>query len=224
MNIESDGLNDRLLFNEIKSNRHTASGILTDEAGNTFEIEVKGTSLNYVKKFINYQLVKREGNGISTTVKPLSSKEKKALKKASKGNKKSIEESELHTEKSWNGLSVAVRVKELQNKSPVPQKVRITIDPVIEPGESNQMNFTIFGQPVANIECNVSDGKVTTELFEFTNALKTESTSREKAKHITGSKRFDVNKLRTEGNADWNFRVIGELRSTFTISLDLTVL
>ena len=224
MSTESVEANERLMFNEIKSGRHTACGILTDKDGNTYDIEVKGTSYDYVEKFVNYQLVKRKGNGISTSVKPLSKKEQKALKKASKGSKKTIDESELLTQKTWRGLTVAVKLRELQNKSAGPQKVHISIDPVIDAGNSNQMNFTIFGQPAANIECAVTDGKVTCELFEFTDALRTESTSRGKAEHITVSKRFDVSKLKVDGDADWNVRVIGELKSTFTLSLDLTVL
>ena len=224
MSTESVEANERLIFNEIKSGRHTVCGVLTDEDGNTYDIEVKGTSYDYVEKFVNYQLVKRKGNGISTTVKSLSKKEQKALNRASKGSKKNIDESELHKQKTWRGLSVAVKPRELQNKSAGPQKVHITIDPVIDRGNSNQMNFAIFGQAAANIECVVTDGKVTCELFEFIDALRTESTSRAKAEHITGTQRFDVNQLKLQGNADWNFRVIGELRSTFTLSLDLAVL
>jgi len=222
MNTGIDERNEKLTFNDIKSNRHSASGILKDENGNIFSIDVKGTNYDYVEKFIKYQIVKKEGKGISTMVKPLSPKERKSLKKASGGSKKSNHEKQVHKQTSWHGLSVSVQIQELQDKSSEPQKVHITIDPDIEPGESRQINFTIFGQEIANIGCTVSNGKVTCELFEFTNPIRTESTSRQKIEHLTNFKRFDVSQLRTTGKADWNFRVIGELKSSFTLSLDLT--
>ena len=226
MNTDSTNPNEGLLFNTIKSGRHSASGILADENGNVIELEVRGTSREYVEKFVDYQLVKKKGNGISTSIKPLSAKEKSKLKKAkreTRKKKKNVKKSKLYSQKSWHGLSVAINVKELKDESSDPQKIHIVIDPVIEPGNSKQMNFTIFGQEIANIDCTVTNGRVTCELFEFTDSLRTQSMSRAKAEHVVTSKKFDIPQSKTEGRADWNFRVIGELTSTFTISLDLTV-
>lgn len=220
MSTESEEAIEKLKFNDIKSGRHTTSGILKDENGNTFNIEVKGTNYNYVEKFINYQL-KKKGDGISTSVKPLSPKEQKAQEKALKGNEKSLNEAKLYTQTDWHGLSITIQVKELQKESHDPQRVHITIDPDIKTGDGNHMDFTILDQATANVKCEVSVGKVTCELFEFTDDNRTASTSRQSAKHITSSKQFDVNQLKTGSAADWNFRVTGEMDSTFTLSLDL---
>lgn len=216
MNISPSESTERLTFNSIKSDRHTASGILKDDHGNTFSIEVKGTNYDYVRKFIEYQLQK-QGQGISTSVKPLSSREQRK----SKGNKKSSKVGKTHKQTSWHGLSVTIQVKELREKSAKPQKVRIVIDPDIKPGESNKIDFKILGQEDANVKCEVTTGKVICELFEFTDDLRQTSISRQKATSVTTATQFDVKKSVPKALADWNFRVIGEVNSNFVLSLDL---
>ncbi|HXD10523.1 MAG TPA: hypothetical protein VN653_10710 [Anaerolineales bacterium] len=210
---ESD---ERLTFNSIKSGRHTATGILRDEDGNTFNIEVKGTNYDYVRKFIDYQLEK-QGQGILTSVKPLSSREERKSKRNKKPSKKGL----ARKQTSWHGLSITIQVKELRAKTRKPQKVRVIIDPDIKPGESNQMDFKILAQEDANVKCEVTTGKVTCELFEFTDDLRQTSVSRQKATGVTTSTQFGVKKSIPKALADWNFRVIGEMNSNFVLSLDL---
>ncbi len=204
---------EQLKFNEIKSGRHTAYGVLTDDDGNTFSIEVKGTNKAAVEDFVKYELRQaNQGVGITTELNPA---EEQAETDVPTND-------ELHEQTSWRGISVKVKLLELKNKIDKPNIIRFTIDPPIKEGKS--MDFPVDLQEKADVLCTVATGKVSVELFEFTDSLKTTSTLRETKPASPGKPApFHVHQSKTEGTSDWNIRVLGELSSTFTLTLDLKV-
>lgn len=212
---------DRLIFNEIKSGRHTAYGVLTDDAGNTFSIEVKGTNKADVERFINYELGQTmNGAGITTDIKPISRKQMKSKKSKHMASKKT--DSYTQTQTAWRGISIKFKPLEIKHSLDKPHKVRLIIDPPIDTGKS--MDFPIDQQKEANVKCAVSTGKVTIELFEFVDKTKNTTTSHASDTVTPGKPaEFDIPQSKTDGTADWNFRVTGETKSTFTLTLDLNV-
>ena len=136
MSTETIETEEKLKFNEIKSGRHTAYGVLTDDDGNTFSIEVKGTNKADVEKFINYELSQaNNGEGITTEIKTLTAKEQKALTKATKAKTDEQTDDELYKPTSWHGISVKVKLLELKNKPTNPVKFASLLIRLLEPGK-----------------------------------------------------------------------------------------
>lgn len=224
MNAQTAKVEENLKFNEIKSGRHTASGVLMDKDRNMFSVEIKGTNKADVKKFIDYELKQaKNGEGIKTNLSHPPAKKPKALAKVKAAKMDAAANDKLHKQTAWRGVSIKIKLLELQNKTHKPHKIRFTIDPPIDSGKS--MDFPIDRQKEANIQCDVSIGKVDLQLFEFTDVTKTTSILRARQTATPyNPAMFNVSQLKKEGVADWNIRVLGNTSSTFTLTMDIFVM
>lgn len=230
MNSRTPNVSHGLYFDEIKSGRHTAKGILSDEKGNTFLVEVKGSRKKDVEKFINYQMSpRRAGKGIQNEIHPLTDDEKAALKKAKKSSKKGPEPSPLpssekpYKQKTWKkGISVKITVNRLESAIAQPSKIRFIIDPPVEAGK--QIDFPFDDSDTADVRCHVSKGSVNIELFEFTDLIKNTSVSRGTYTGVSAGQDKTFSGVQKQHTGHWNYRVTGasSATSTFTLTLDLS--
>jgi hypothetical protein len=201
-----------LEFSKIKSARSTAYGVLTDDQGNTFGIEIKGTNANDVRRFINYE---------------------RRQVKAGKGIRVSIESSQslipngghatppehVHHQATWRGVSI--KIKELQVNVERPYKLHFTIDPPIQDDEVR--DFPLDNQPSADVNCKVSKGSVKIELFEFTDSVKSTSISVASG-IVSAGQPQGFTGIHRQHTGNWNVRVTGQTSANFTLELDLFIL
>lgn len=199
-----------LVFSPVRCNRSTARGVLTDNQGNTFDIQIIGTDHHRVEDFINYQLKQAEkGKGIQIKVlpyKPLTSKS---------SHKKQLEP---YTQTFWNGLSI--RITERDVKTPKPYRLQLLIDPPI--GQNEVQDHVLEGQSIADVQCSVSKGRVNIEVFEFTDTIRSFSETRLAEPVNAGAPK--TLHLAQQFTGNWNVRVTGQdAASKYKLRLDLIV-
>lgn len=202
-------------FTSVKPGRCTAYGVVCDDKGNTFDIEIKGTDEKEVRKFIRYELKQaKQGKGIKVRIEPtdavLPAKPEKAPKR-------------VHGQAKWNGISLKIREKRVD--APKPYKLHVEIDPVLSPWQSQ--DFTFDDQTTANVNIDVTFGKATVRLYEFIDPLRTIS-----APALIGANNAsscsiwagtqETFNCSSSYSQDWNFRVTaGPSGAIFTLSLDI---
>jgi hypothetical protein len=200
-----------LEFSKIKSARSTAYGVLTDDQGNTFSIEIKGTNENDVRRFINYERRQvKAGKGIKVSIEP---------SQTLSGNVGGATPAEnIKHQTTWRGVSIKIR--ELQVNVQRPYKLHFTIDPPIQDGEVR--DFPLDNQPSADVSCKVSKGTVNVELFEFIDNVKSNSVSVANGTVSAGQPK-SFSGIQSQHTGNWNVRVSGQTSSNFTLELDLFV-
>ncbi len=152
---------DNLEFSHVKSGRCTAYGVVCDDLGNKFDIEIKGTDLKEVRKFIRYEVKQAKlGKGIKVQVAPSEGIPPAVPAKPPK---------KPHPQGKWHGLSLKIREKRVD--IPKPYKLHVEVDPPVYVGVPQDYSFD--NQATADLLVNVSLGTVQVELFEFVDPLKT---------------------------------------------------
>ena len=201
-----------LEFSKIRSARSTAYGVLTDDQGNTFSIEIKGTNEDDVRRFINYERRQvKAGNGIKVSVESAQSLiGPVGGATPAEGGK---------PQATWRGVSIKIR--ELQVNVQRPYKLHFTIDPPIQAGEVR--DFPLDNQPTADVNCKVSKGNVKIELFEFIDKVKSNSISVGSGTVSAGQPQ-GFSGIQSKHTGNWNVRVTGQSSSNFTLELDLFIL
>lgn len=201
-----------LEFSKIKSARSTAYGVLTDDQGNTFGLEIKGTNENDVRRFINYERRQvKAGKGIRVSIESLQS----LIPPVGRATPPGLG----HRQATWRGVSI--KIKELQVNVPRPYKLHFTIDPPIQDGEAR--DFPLDNQPTADVNCKVTKGSVKIELFEFTDNVKSNSISVASG-IVSAGQPQGFTGIHSQHTGNWNVRISGQASSNFTLQLDLFVL
>ncbi len=216
-------------FTKVKTRRYISYGVLKNSKGDKFKLTISGTNKEQVQDFVDYQTKQaRKNEGIRVTIG--SRKTKKALESQLKDQNQISEpdENKPYTQSKWQGISInlspEINVKNLSNK---PLALHYEIDPPIM--EAKVHDYTFQNNGMVTLECNVTDGRVKIQLFEFTNDLHTASnkklsTNNELAPIVskTNSGKFQVpHDSSTNGNGFWNFRVTGIENAKYKISIDL---
>jgi len=91
-------------------------------------------------------------------------------------------------------------------------------------------DYTFQNTGAVRLECSVTNGRVKTQLFEFTNDLHTASipkpsTSNQNDQEVSTSQPGEFKAAHdpnSNGNGAWNFRIIGITNAKYKISFDLT--
>ena len=199
-------------FSKIRCGRCTAYGVLTDDKGNTFGMEIKGTNEKDVRRFINYERRQvKLGRGIRVST--------ESFNNPVPGFLTSAPPQRVHRQTSWRGVSI--KIKELRVNAQRPYKLHFTIDPPIVNGEIR--DFLLDNQPTADVNCKVTKGSVKIELFEFTDNVKSESISVASSTVSAGQPQGFIG-INSQHTGNWNVRVVGQASSSFTLELDLFVL
>ncbi len=216
---------DNLEFSHVKAGRCTAYGVVCDDLGNTFGIEIKGTDPKQVRRFIHYEAKQAKlGKGIRVQIAP--SEPISPVIPAKPPRKP-------HPQGKWQGLSLKIREKRVN--VPKPYKLHVEIDPPVYPGLPQDYNFD--NQAMADLQVNVSSGTVKVELFEFIDALKTKTaavTLRTDNPVVNASNTRACNVSRTNSpmtfscpsryTQDWNVRLSAvDNKARFTIAFDIVV-
>jgi hypothetical protein len=219
-----------LEFTEVKAARYTAKGLLSNEKGDHFNIRITGTQKKYVQDFVDYQVKNVKSKGISVTIG--SRKAKKKIEKEIEdiqNNQTSDNIREYTQIKKFRGISIDISpnlsVKNLSNK---PLALHYEIDPPI--GQNDKHDYTFHNTGTVTIGCEVNEGSINIELFEFKNALHTTSNQKLSIANTltplvsTGNPgKFSVaHDSSMQGNGDWNFRVTGASRAKYKLIIDLT--
>jgi hypothetical protein len=201
-----------LEFSKIKSARCSAYGVLTDDQGNTFGIEIKGTNEEDVRRFINYERRQvKAGKGIKVSV-----ESSQSLIAPLTG---ATPPKQVKHQATWRGVSIKIR--ELQVNVERPYKLHFTIDPPIQAGEVR--DFPLDNQPTADVNCKVSKGNVKIELFEFIDNVKSSSISVGSG-NVSAGQPQGFSGIHSQHTGNWNVRVTGQTSSNFTLELDLFIL
>lgn len=199
-----------LVFSRVHGGRTTVRGVLTDKQGNLFDIQIIGTDPKQIEKFIRYQKRQaKKGKGIQVQVIPLPDYRQRRVFQTGKAK----------AQASWQGMSL--RLTERSVKPAGPHKLIVTIDPPIEPNKSQ--DYQIDNQRQADVQCNVEEGSVRIELFEFTDALKTQTKS-VVTREIGELNLLNVISESQKFTGNWNVRVTGlEAANKFQLRLNLII-
>jgi len=226
-NISSSEKN--LEFTGVKSARYTAKGLLKNDKDDKFNIRITGTNKGAVQDYVDYQVKKVKSKGIKVTIG--SNKRKQTLKKELKDVKKTSkpeQTKEYKQTKKFQGISVDISPDlSVTNLTDKPLVLHYEIDPLIN--QSDTHDYTFNNKGIVTIECEVSEGSVSIQLFEFKNDLHTASNQKASIVNTINpivsrsnpGKFSTAHDPNTQGNGDWNFRVVGVSRAKYKLIFDL---
>ncbi len=209
-------------FTKVNTGRYSSQKILKNKKGDVFKITIAGTDKTQVQKFIDYQ---NKRQGISIEAKPI------PPKRSTPNTTHSPSIEKVYTQKHWKGISVNISPVRITNQLKKllerPLTLHYEIDPPINLRDRQDYTFHNLGK--VNIECEVTDGEVQIELYEFSDDLHSKSNqkiSTESNKQQKVSKgrpgKFNAVHNPAKGTGSWNFRVIGNKDETkYKISFDL---
>lgn len=216
----------QLNFHTFESGFHYAHGRLTDFMGNTFHVEVKGMDPKHVRRHMQYLVrMTKQGQGITTEFRPLTSEEQKEQNIRRKAPQGEITKTAKHRKKSGvKDLFVTIEPLNLIKKTNKPHRLSITIDPSIDKDAENI--YSVKDKSQLSVKCTTTSGTVNLALWNTILGTNNKGAMHNTDTNVTPQtpgEFTNVSPRKAANSDDWKVIVRGITKAYYKLSLDVIV-